>query len=230
MKKITDFTEKLNISFNDVSLLERAFTHRSYINENKGAGKHNERLEFLGDAVLELIVTKHLFNKYPDTQEGELTAYRSALVNTNSLADSADALGMGDYLRLSKGESKDTGKARYYILANTFEAFTGALFLDQGYVAAEEFVASVLFSKIDEIVDKKLWKDAKSFVQEKAQEIYRETPVYEIISEEGLDHEKKFVVGIYFGGNLQAKGEGTSKQEAEQIAAREALEANKWVE
>jgi len=218
------FEKKFNLSFNNKDLLEQAFTHRSYINENRGLGKdHNERLEFLGDAVLELIVTKFLFEKFPDTKEGILTAYRSALVRTESISDAAKRMGMNELLKLSKGEAKDMGKARDYILANTFEAFIGAVYLDQGYDEAKRIVEEVLLGNIDEIIKTGSWKDSKSRVQEYAQEVYSETPRYEIESATGPDHDKHFIVAIYFGDKKIATGEGKSKQQAQQDAAKNAL-------
>jgi ribonuclease-3 len=230
----TDFSsleKKLNINFKDKNLLTQAFVHRSYLNENGNLKiGHNERLEFLGDAVLELIVTDHLYKEFPQSPEGELTAYRSSLVNTQLIGGAALDLGMNEYLLLSKGESKDVGKARLHILANTFESFIGALFLDQGYDMCQKFIAQFLFPKLDEIVHKKLWRDAKSLVQEKAQEIYHVTPSYKVLHESGPDHDKKFTVGIYFGNDLIAQGKGKSKQEAEQTAARVAVEEKKWLD
>ncbi len=225
------FEKKTGITFKDKKLLEQAFIHRSYINENSGGRlSHNERLEFLGDAVLELIVTDYLYNKYPDRDEGELTAYRSALVNAIIIGEVAMSLGMNEYLLLSKGEAKDIGKARNYILANTYEAYVGAVYLDQGYDVAREFISSTLFGKIDTIVAKKLWRDPKSLVQEKAQEYVNITPSYKVIHESGPDHDKSFTVGIFFGEDRVAEGKGHSKQEAEQSAARAALEAKDWLD
>ncbi len=231
MIDFSSFEKQTKISFKDKNLLTQAFVHRSYINENPSTGlSHNERLEFLGDAVLELVVTDYLYKKYPGSPEGELTAYRSSLVNANIIGEVAEAVGMNNYLLLSKGESKDTGKARLYILANTYEAFVGAVYLDQGYDCAGEFIAETLFGKLDEIVSKKLWRDAKSLVQEKAQEYERVTPAYTVLSESGPDHNKHFTVGIYFGTKKIAEGKGKSKQEAEQKAAQEALVKNKWLD
>src|SRR5574344_937371 len=159
MKDFSLFEKKTNIYFKNKKLLEQAFIHRSYINENNGIKLgHNERLEFLGDAVLELIITDYLYNKYPEKDEGELTAYRSSLVNAVIIGDVALHLGMNEFLLLSKGESKDVGKARSYILANTYEAYVGAVYLDQGYEVTRDFIASTLFGKIEDIIAKKLWK------------------------------------------------------------------------
>jgi ribonuclease-3 len=223
------FAEHIGVKFNDIKLLMEAFTHRSYLNEHRGTGmRHNERLEFLGDAVLELVITEYLFAKYPDEPEGRLTAYRSALVNTNSISDAATEWGMNEYLLLSRGEAKDTGRARQYILANTFESVIGAVFLDQGYDAAKEFIAKSLFDRLDEIVGKRLWQDAKSRFQEEAQERTGITPSYEVVKESGPDHDKSFEVGVYIGSELVAKGSGRSKQDAEQAAAQEGLLRKKW--
>ena len=225
------FEKKTNIIFKDKKLLEQAFIHRSYINENNDSHfSHNERLEFLGDAVLELIITDYLYNKYPDRDEGDLTAYRSALVNAVIIGEVALELGMNDYLLLSKGEAKDVGKARSYILANTYEAYIGAVYIDQGYDVAQGFIARTLFGKIDEIVAKKLWRDAKSLVQEKSQEYLNVTPVYKVLNESGPDHDKHFTVGVFFGDDRIAEGKGKSKQEAEQAAARSALEIKDWLD
>jgi len=225
------FENKTNIIFNDKKLLEQAFIHRSYINENTGSHlSHNERLEFLGDAVLELIITDYLYNKYPDRDEGELTAYRSSLVNAVIVGEVALSLGMNEYLLLSKGEAKDVGKARSYILANTYEAYIGAVYLDRGYNVAKDFIAKTLFGKIDVIVAKKLWRDPKSLVQEKSQEFLNVTPSYSVLSEAGPDHDKHFTIGIFFGKDLIAEGKGKSKQEAEQAAAQKALEIKDWLD
>ena len=225
------FEKKTNIVFNDKKLLEQAFIHRSYINENTGSNlSHNERLEFLGDAVLELIITDYLYKKYPDQDEGSLTAYRSSLVNAIIIGEVAMALGMNEYLLLSKGESKDIGKARGYILANTYEAYVGAVYLDRGYDIAKDFIAKTLFGKIDAIVAKKLWRDHKSLIQEKSQEYLNVTPSYKVLHEAGPDHDKHFTIGIFFGDELIAEGKGKSKQEAEQEAAHKALEVKDWLD
>ncbi|HEV7424160.1 MAG TPA: ribonuclease III, partial [Candidatus Paceibacterota bacterium] len=176
MIDFSNFEKKTKIIFKDKGLLQQAFIHRSYINENPAATlSHNERLEFLGDAVLELIVTDFLYKKYPNYTEGELTALRSALVNAIIISEVATDIGMNDYLLLSRGEAKDHGKARQYILANTYEAYIGAAYLDQGYEVVDQFVHKTLLLKTDEIVNKKLWRDAKSLVQEKAQEFVNVT-------------------------------------------------------
>lgn len=231
MIQFKDFEEKTKINFKDKNLLKQAFIHRSYINENPSAGlSHNERLEFLGDAVLELVVTDFLYRKYPNYTEGELTALRSALVNAIIIFEIASSLGMNEFLLLSRGEAKDHGKARQYILANTYEAYVGAVYLDQGYDVADKFIRASLLPKTDEIVKKKLWRDAKSLVQEKAQEHNAVTPSYKVLSESGPDHDKHFTVGIFFGANHIAEGKGKSKQEAEQSAANAALKAKDWLD
>jgi ribonuclease-3 len=232
-KKIqfSDFEKKIKVTFKDKNLLKQAFTHRSFINENPGANlSHNERLEFLGDAVLELIVTDFLYKKYPQYAEGELTALRSALVNAIIISEIAGDIGMNDYLLLSKGEAKDNGKARQYILANTYEALVGAMYLDAGYEVTNKFIAKTILPKTSEIVNKKLWRDAKSLVQEKAQEFVLVTPAYKVLNQSGPDHDKHFTVGIYFGPNLIAEGKGKSKQEAEQKAAEAALKMKNWLD
>ncbi len=229
MINFSDFEKKTGIVFKDKDLLRQAFIHRSYINENPKTGfSHNERLEFLGDAVLELIVTVFLYKKYMEFTEGELTSVRSALVNAVIISEIASGLGMNDYLLLSKGEARDNGKARQYILANTYEAYVGALYLDQGYVAADKFITKSLLHKTDEIVHKKLWRDAKSLVQERAQEYASVTPSYKVLHETGPDHDKHFTVGIFFGPTLIAEGKGQSKQEAEQKAAEAAVIVKNW--
>ncbi len=229
MVDFSQFEKKTNIVFKDKDLLKQAFIHRSYINENPNTGlSHNERLEFLGDAVLELVITDYLYKKYPDQAEGDLTSYRAALVNAVTISEAASKLEMNDFLLLSRGETKDKGKARQYILANTFEAFVGAVYLDQGYDVAQGFIAENLFGLIDDIVEQKLWRDPKSLVQEKAQEEHNVTPSYKVISESGPDHDKHFTIGIYFGKDKIAEGKGKSKQEAEQDAAKNAIEKNDW--
>lgn len=221
--------QKIGMAFKDSLLLKQAFIHRSYINENPGENlAHNERLEFLGDAVLELIITDYLYHRFPEKAEGELTGLRSALVNTNTISETASKIGMNDFLLLSRGEAKDVGRARQYILANTFEAVVGAIYLDQGYDRAKQFVERHIIPLTDGIISKNLWLDAKSYFQEKAQEMSGLTPTYKVHSQVGPDHAKSFTVGLYIGNELVVEGEGHSKQEAEQEAARKGLEKNGW--
>ncbi len=223
------FDEENGLKFKNKALLKQAFTHRSFINENKGEGLgHNERLEFLGDAVLELVVTEYLYTLYPDKTEGELTSLRSALVNTNTISRVAGNLFMDDYLFLSRGEAKDTGRARQYILANTFEAVIGAIYLDLGYDRAQKFIEKNLFPLREEIVEKGLWQDSKSLFQEKAQDVAGITPMYKTVRESGPDHDKYFTVAVLLGNEMIAEGKGRSKQEAEQDAALHALEEKGW--
>jgi ribonuclease-3 len=220
--------DRLGLTFNDPALLEEALTHRSYLNENPEAKTHNERLEFLGDAVLELASTDFLFRKYPQMQEGMLTSYRAALVNTGSLAAAAKTLGLGGIIRLSKGEARDAGRARENILADAFEAIIGALYLDQGYAAAEAFAAEHLFGTLESVIAAGGYQDAKSRFQERVQEKRGVTPSYRIVAEEGPDHARTFTVGAYIGQKKVAEGKGKSKQEAEQAAAGNALKALAW--
>jgi len=220
----------LGVEFADDQILLSAITHRSYLNEHREATQpHNERLEFLGDAVLELVVTDFLFAKYPEKPEGELTAIRAALVNTVSLSESSTKLGVNDYLLMSKGEAKDTGRARSYILANAFEALIGALYMDQGYEAAKTFIATHLFPKTEKIVEKRLWQDPKSRFQELAQEHANTTPTYQTLGQEGPDHDRVFTVGVFLGSEKVAEGKGRAKQEAEQEAAEAAIDAKGWL-
>lgn len=235
MKKnnIKDFSaleKSLNFSFKNKDLLIQAFCHRSYLNENPDFYlSHNERLEFLGDAVLELITTDYLFRNYPGKPEGEMTGWRASLVNANILSDTAKEIGFGNFLLLSSGEEKEKGKARKYILSDTFEAFIGSLYLDQGYEVAKNFIEKNLIDrKLSEIIEKKLFKDPKSLFQEKAQEIVAITPIYQVLEESGPDHMKFFIVGVFLGDELVAKGDGSSKHEAELRAAGEALKVKDW--
>jgi len=229
MPNFSQLEQLLGHIFRTPDLLVEALTHRSYLNEHREyTGSHNERLEFLGDAVLELVATDFLFKKFPAKPEGDLTSYRAALVNTVSLAESAHALGVGDYLLLSKGEAKDTGRARDVILADAFEAIIGAIYLDAGYTAAEVFIQKNLCVKIDSIIAKRSYQDAKSQFQEMAQEKKGTTPAYETLFEIGPDHAKVFTVGVFIGDKEIARGEGVSKQEAEQKAADAGLLKMKW--
>jgi len=229
MKELEVLEKKLGIKFKNKDLLKQAFTHRSYLNENPDFKlDHNERLEFLGDAVMELIVTEHLFKDFPEKAEGDLTNWRAALVNAKMLTSVAEDLGFNDYLLLSRGESKETGKARAYILANTFEAFLGALYLDGGYKPCDEFIRENLFVNLAVIIKDGSYKDPKSKFQEEAQERVSITPNYKVMKETGPDHDKIFVVGVYLGDNLIAEGNGSSKGEAEEAAAELALDVKKW--
>jgi ribonuclease-3 len=226
---LNTFEAQIGLTFQNKDLLKQAFVHRSYLNEHRSLGVgHNERLEFLGDAVLELVVTDFLYHKYPDKPEGDLTAYRAALVNAVTLSDKASELSMNDYLLLSKGEAKDKGRARQYILANTFEAVVGAIYLDQGYEAAASFIHQTVIADDERIVSESLAQDYKSAFQKKAQEVFSVTPLYKVVSESGPDHNKRFVVGLLIGDEQIAEGQGHSKQEAEQEAARHGLEAKAW--
>lgn len=214
--------EKLGFEFNDINLLVTALTHRSYVNEHKTAHEHNERLEYLGDAVLELVSSDFLYRNY-DFPEGIMTAVRAALVRTESIGAAGRELGYEPLVRLSKGEAHGSVRAHESILADCFEAVIGAIYLDQGYEAAREFIAKHILSKIDTVLDEGLWRDPKSYVQELAQKIDGVTPVYRTLREEGPDHDKKFTVGIYVGDNLKGTGVGHSKQEAQTAAAREGV-------
>lgn len=226
----TESIEKiLGVAFENKELLKQAFVHRSYLNENKDTGLlHNERLEFLGDAVLELVVTHHLYEVYPDKTEGDMTSYRSALVNADTCAEVAVKLGFNEFLLLSRGEAKDTGRARQYILANTLESVIGAIYLDQGYDAAKKFIDTNITPLTEEIVKKGLWADAKSKFQERAQDVTGITPAYKTLKETGPDHDKQFSVGVFLGNDHVATGEGRSKQDAEQEAAKKGLENKSW--
>mgnify|MGYP003394529822 FL=1 len=204
-------------------------THRSYLNEKPDIKVgHNERLEFLGDAVLELVVTEELYKQFPDKPEGELTSFRAALVNSKMLSDVSVELGINEFMFLSRGEAKDTGRARQYILANVYEALTGAIYLDQGYDAASAFIHQTILPRLEEVLDKKLYRDPKSLFQEEAQEHNGITPNYEVTDEWGPDHDKHFVVGVFLGSEKVAEGEGPSKQDAQEEAARAALHAKGW--
>lgn len=222
---LTAFERSIGYSFRNKDLAWEALTHRSYLNEDPSWNtSHNERLEFLGDAVLELIVTEELFNRYPDYPEGRLTPIRSALVNYQMMASVAKDVGLGEFILLSRGEAKDSGRAREVILANVLEAVIGAVYLDGGYPAAKEFVVRTVLDQLEEVMRKGLYQDAKSLLQEKIQEKLKVTPAYRVLAESGPDHEKLFTVGVFFGEKLIAEGNGTSKQDAEVEAAKAALE------
>lgn len=231
MDDLLSFLNTLNIECKNPKYFEEAFTHRSYINERKSdLLAHNERIEFLGDAVLELIVTEYLFNTYPQRPEGELTSFRAAIVKTDSLASEAKKLGFGKHLRMSKGEEATGGKEKDYLLANTFEALLGAIYLDQGYEIAKEFINSHLLYKVEEIVTDRLDIDSKTKFQEIAQELFKFTPIYTVISEEGPDHDKVFTMAVMVGNKEYGRGKGSSKQRAEEMAATEGLKAIKTKE
>lgn len=230
MKNISELEEKLSLKFHSIDILRQALTHRSYLNENPGAGiQHNERLEFLGDAVLELIVTEVLYAKYPEKQEGEMTSLRAALVNSKMLSEVGGDIELNDYMLLSRGEAKDTGRARQYIVANALEALIGAVHLDQGFDVAKKFVETHVFAHLDDVLSRKLYKDPKSLFQEESQERVGVTPQYQVVREWGPDHDKHFVVGVYLGSELVGEGEGPSKQSAQEEAARAALQQKNWV-
>jgi len=227
-KNLEEFEKKIGIGFNDKNLLKQVFVHRSYLNENVGFDlDHNERLEFLGDAVLELIVTEFLYNQYKNP-EGELTNWRSALVRGEALSEIANSLGIEEFLYLSKGEQKSGGKARQIILANTFEALVGAIFLDQGIDITKKFISKVLLTKVPSVIKDKLYLDPKSHLQELSQAQTGLTPVYKILTQYGPDHAKSFTVGVFIGDKFKGEGSGSSKRAAEESAASSALE--RWTE
>ncbi len=217
--------EKLGFEFQNIDYLITALTHRSYVNEHrKSVSEHNERLEFLGDAVLELAVTDYLFNHFSEP-EGILTSWRSSLVRTESIGEAGDKLGYESLLRMSRGEKNGSTRARQQILANAFEAVIGAIYLERGYADAEEFIKKHILSKLDSILESGSWRDPKSHLQEVSQRVDGQTPVYKVLSEEGPDHDKVFTLGVYVGEKLMGKGSGSSKQNAQQEAARAALDA-----
>lgn len=225
---LSNLEQKFTINFKNKDLLLQSLIHRSYINENpKFRLDHNERLEFLGDAVLELVVTEYLYNNYPNP-EGELTSWRAALVNAKILSGIAADLGLNDFLLLSKGEARDTGKARQVILANAIEALIGAIYLDQGYEVAKKFIDGNIIVELPRIIKEKSYRDSKSYFQEKAQEIKGVTPTYEVLEEWGPDHAKIFRIGVFLNGNIIGVGEGESKQDAQQSAAEDALKKMSW--
>src|SRR3989338_10487973 len=224
----SELESKIGIQFKDKDLLLTALTHRSYLNENPSWKlDHNGRLEFLGDAVLELAVTDELYAKYPNP-EGELTNWRAALVNAVMLAQISTEFQLNDYILMSRGEAKDTGRARQYILANAMEALIGAIYLDQGYETAAQFIKKYILKELPRIIENHLYRDAKSLFQEQAQEQVGITPNYEVMNEWGPDHARQFKVGVYLGRELVAEGEGASKQEAKQKAAEAGLAKKGW--
>jgi len=228
-KDFSKLEKELDIEFKNKDLLTQAFVHRSFLNENpKLKLSNNERLEFLGDAILEHVVTEYLFQKYPEKSEGDLTSLRASLVNAKMLAKTAKDLGLNDFLLLSQGEIKETGKSRQYILANTHEAFIGALYLDQGLEVCKDLIEKHLIKELPHIIEEGLFRDAKSVFQEEAQERVGTTPSYEVLKEKGPDHAKHFVIGVFLGKDLVAEGEGSSKQEAEEAAAKKGLKVKSW--
>lgn len=225
MSDLKNLEKKLGFVFKNQALLNEAVTHRSFLNENpEWPFPHNERLEYLGDAVLELAVSDFLFKKYPDVDEGKLTSYRAALVNYQMMARVAKEFGLEDFLLLSKGEAKDNGKAREVILADSSESLIGAIYLDQGYEQAANFIANNVLPHLDHVIEEGLYQDPKSLLQEIIQEDKKVTPTYRVIEETGPEHQKNFLVGVYFEDELIAEGPGTSKQEAERQAAEKAIE------
>ncbi|MBD3329285.1 ribonuclease III [Candidatus Dojkabacteria bacterium] len=225
-KEYIELAKRLEVEFKDINLLIKALTHRSYINENrKKAHEHNERLEFLGDAVLELAITEYLFKKYQQRPEGDLTSFRSAIVCTDSLAMASRRLDLGKYLRLSHGEAITGGRDKDYILANTFEALLGAVYLEHGYDKCYDFVEKVLVPKIDRIVKLRLDINSKTKFQEVAQARFGKTPSYRVLKELGPDHDRIFTIGVYVGNKKMGTGKGPNKQSAEEIAAKEALDS-----
>src|SRR5581483_10730894 len=215
--------QQLGVSFGQLDLLITAFTHRSYVNEHRKTVKeHNERLEFLGDAVLELVSTEYLYSHFAEP-EGILTNWRSSLVRTESISAAAARHGFEPLLRLSRGEKRGSERARQQILANSYEAVTGALYLDQGYEAARAFIQASLLVTLPTILESGSWMDAKSNLQEQSQSREGMTPIYKVMSEEGPDHDKVFTVGVFIGGELRGQGSGPSKQAGQQQAAVQAL-------
>lgn len=221
--------ESLGITVKQPELFQEAVTHRSYLNEHKRYPyPHNERLEFLGDAVLELVVTEHLYAVFPDKPEGDLTALRAALVNSDMLSSIGGDLGIETYLLMSRGEAKDKGRARTYLIANAVEAIIGALYLDQGYAAAKAFIEARVLIRLHDVLEGKLYSDPKSRFQELSQEKFSVTPSYQVMKEWGPDHDRRFVAGVFLGDELVAEGEGLSKQEAQREAAKQALLKKGW--
>lgn len=227
LQRVLEQLEKnLKINFKDKNLLKTAFIHRSFLNEHpEETLPHNERLEFLGDSVLGFVVSEFLFERYPLHPEGDLTNFRSALVNARMLSEVGRKLGLGNYLLLSKGEEATGGRDRQYLLANTFEAFLGAIYLDSGLEPAEKFIHKELLPKLTEIIDTKAYKDFKSAFQELSQEKLNITPSYKVIEEAGPDHDKIFSVGVFLNEKQAGEGKGKSKQIAEQAAAKAAISA-----
>jgi ribonuclease-3 len=223
MNSIEEFENIIGISFINKEYLTEALTHRSYLNEHKECKSHNERLEFLGDAVLELVVSDYLFQKYSNRPEGELTSFRSALVKTDSLADTAKQMGIGERILLSKGEEDTGGRTKNFLLANTFEAVIGGIYLDQGYDMSKEFIYRFLIKKLEDIVKNRSDIDSKTKIQEVIQAKFKVTPIYEVTNEQGPDHDKQFTVAIKINDKVIGEGTGSSKQRAEEDAASKGI-------
>lgn len=219
-----ELAKKIKIKYHNIDLLEKALTHRSYLNEHNDVDQSNERLEFLGDAVLQFLSSKFLYNKFSQSPEGFLTNLRAALVCTSSLAAASREIGVGKFLKLSKGEEESGGRDKDYILANAFEAILGSIYLDCDITQSDVFLSTYLFPRLDDIIRNGTFKDYKSKLQEITQERFSDTPIYKELKAWGPDHDKNFVMGVYLGGKLFAQGEGKSKQRAEQEAARIAIE------
>jgi len=228
-ERYENLEKKINISFKNIELLDLAFVHKSYVNEHQDLkSEHNERMEFLGDAVLELVVTEYLYKSFPTKGEGVLTNWRSALVKGKHLAEIANDLDLGLYLYLSRGEERSGGRKKNYLLANILESLIGAIYLDQGYGSAHKFIHDVIITKLGSILEQGLHIDAKSRFQELAQEELGVTPSYKVLKEDGPDHSKNFIMGAYIGDELVDEGSGSSKQKAEQSAAKNALKKKGW--
>ena len=223
MKDLDNFQKNIDYTFKNIKLLEIVFTHRSYLNEHRTLKlEHNERMEFLGDAVLELCVTEYLYKNYVNP-EGIMTNWRSAVVKGESLSEEAKRLSMNNLIMTSRGEAKNTGKARDLILANAFESLIGAIYLDKGYIAAYDFVEKNVLYKLNDIVKQGLFYDSKSRFQESSQETLGITPTYELTSESGPDHNKIFIMGAYLNEKKVGEGQGASKQKAQSEAATDVL-------
>lgn len=212
-------------TFKNAKLLEQVYIHRSFLNEASGANlESNERLEFLGDSILSFVVSSHIFLQHKNLKEGQLTSIRSVLTNTETLYEISKSLGLGDLLKLSRGEESSGGRQNKTLLANTLEALIGGIYIDQGIDAAKKFIEEAIISKSDSIIESQGLKDAKSALQEKIQEKHKESPEYRVVAEDGPDHNKSYTIGVYLGEKLLAEGVGSSKQDAEKAAARAALE------
>ena len=226
MAKLDDLISDLQIPFKNKNLIDQALIHRSYLNEVRENIISNERLEFLGDSILSFVVSSYLYNRFPDLKEGDLTNLRSSIVKTSTLASVAKRLKLGDYLFLSHGEEEGGGRTNPSILADTFEAILGAIFLDQGIKKVTSFIETYLLPHLTQIIEEKTYKDPKSMLQEIVQNDTKNSPLYKVVKEVGPDHAKEFTVSVYVNDKLLGTGGGKSKQDAEQEAAKVALE--KW--